>query len=159
MSSSVSDVPGPITAGTNTPGAGGYLLAVLVSDFVFALLLGLGALVEGDVEAFFGGVVLFTVITIFYSIPFAVPGVLAVHFCCRTVTSQVAHVAVAGAAGLLAGLLAEVVLFGGEAASWLVLAVGVATATGRAAVIPLVPAVRRARHPVDNDFAGTPRRW
>ena len=43
------------------------------------------------------------------------------------------------------------------ALSWVVLAVGVATATGRAAVIPLVPAVRRRRQPVDDDFAGRRR--
>ncbi len=127
----------------NTPGPLGYLVAVLVSDLVFALLLGLGALAQGDVEAFFGGVVLFSVFSVIYSIPFAIPGVVAVHFSCRRATSQMVHVAAAGAAGLLAGLVAEAWLFGGDGLSWLVLAVGVATATGRTAVIPLVPAVRR----------------
>lgn len=143
----------------NTPGPGGYLLAVLVSDFVFALLLGLGALAEGDVEAFFGGLVLFTVITAIYSIPFALPGVLVVHLVARRATSQLVHVALAGAVGLLAGWVAHLWLFRGDGWPELVLEVGLATATGRAAVIRMVPAVRRRRQPVDNDFAGTPRRW
>ena len=143
----------------NTPGALGYLVAVLVSDFAFAFLLGLGALADGDTDAFFGGLVLFTVVSAIYSIPFAVPGVLLVHFSCRRVASQAVHVAAAGAAGLLAGIVFEAAVTGGFDSFPLVLAVGVATATGRAAVIPLVPAVRRRRQPVDDDFAGTPSRW
>ena len=153
------NTPGTNTPGTNTPGPGGYLLAVLVSDFAFALLLGLGALADGDIDAFFGGLVLFTVITAIYAIPFAVPGVLLVHFLARRATSQLVHVATAGAVGLLAGLVASAWIFRNDGWPWLVLEVGVATAVGRAAVIPLVPAVRGRRQPVDDDFAGTPSRW
>ena len=151
--------PAHDTRPQHTPGPGGYILAVLVSDFAFALLLGLGALADGDTEAFFGGLVVFTVITAIYSIPFAVPGVLLVHFVARRASSQLVHVATAGAVGLLAGLVASGLMFRDSGWPWLFLEVGVATAVGRAAVIRMVPAVRRARQPVDNDFAGTPPRW
>ncbi len=140
----------------NTPGPLGYLVAVLVSDFVFVLLLNLDAWTDGDAMALFLGLGLFTYYTALFSIPFAVPGVLLVHFLCRRATSQAVHVVAAGAVGLLAGLVAERWLFDGDVLSRFVLAMGVAAATGRAAVIAMVPAVRRGRQVVDDDFAGTP---
>ena len=62
------------------------------------------------------------------------------------------------------GLLIDVA--SGVLETWsLTLTLGIATATGRAVVIPLVPAVRdrkqsqRRAAPVDDDFAGTPHGW
>ncbi len=59
-----------------------------------------------------------------------------VHLVCLRVPQQPVHVAVAGLAGAVAGVVYGIGLFDGLG-TWLWLQLGVATAVGRAAVIPL----------------------
>jgi hypothetical protein len=67
-------------------------------------------------------------------------GVLLVHLTCRRARLQAAHVLAAGLAGALAGLGVGALLADGDVAGscGLALVLGIATAIGRAAVIPLV---------------------
>lgn len=83
-------------------------------------------------------------------------GVLLVHLACRRVRQQWVHVLAAGIAGVLSGVAFHLLVdIGGSdilGSSLLPVVVGVATAVGRASVIPLVPDVGARRGPVDDDF-------
>jgi hypothetical protein len=149
-----------------TPGLAGYWLAVLVSIGVTALSIALQSL---PADGLGGAAAVFIVGTVYVTI-FAVPtapiGVLLVHLACRRVQDQRVHVLVAGLAGILTGVVFGLLIDVGSGVfeTWsFTLTLGIATATGRAVVIPLVPAVRdRKQHPalpVDDDFAGTPHGW
>jgi len=144
----------------NTPGIGGYALAVVVSVVVTSTLvfvpLALAALVAGATAgeevaamAFFWGYAI--VIGLAVALPFALVGIPVIHLLCRDQRSQALHVLVTGAVsfvlvftvlGLMAageGTDADVVALASAAA-----VVGAATMVGRASVIPLV---RRRRGP------------
>ena len=148
-----------------TPGWDGYLVAVLVSVGLTVLALAASILSEGlgqALAALFVGTIYVTL----FAVPTAPVGVLLVHLTCRGVRAQWVHVVAAGLAGLLTGLAFQQLVESGSGVleGWfLTLVLGFATAAGRAAVIPLVPAVRErrrsSREPVDDDFAGTPPGW
>lgn len=136
----------------NTPGAVGYVAGVGISCAVFAVLLVAPALRFydlGDALAVLmiyvplGGVAAATVGAAVWA-----PGVLLLHLACRRAPSQLLHVAVAGLAGIafVLPLLRTTGLerLGEAGPAYLVIAVGVAAASGRLAVIPLVRA-RRCR--------------
>ena len=113
----------------NTPGVGGYLAAWLVSVGTFAVLLALGSRTFDPLVA---GVLLVAVLVV--STPFAVVGMLAVHFLCRHVGAQWVHVVAAGVAGFVAFCWVNLLLG---------VLVGGATAFGRASVVPMVDERRR----------------
>lgn len=139
----------PLAPGPHHPGPEGYLLAWWVSCYLVGTSLALPA--AGDladatpwqaVATTAEWSALIAVFAGFFSFPFAVAGVTAVHLACRRVSRQSVHVAAAGAAGAIAGA-ALALLTTGEWPSLSLVAVwaglaGAATATGRAAVVPLV---------------------
>jgi hypothetical protein len=150
----------------NTPGIGGYALAVAVSvvatsTLVFApltlaaLLAGATAGEEVAVMALFWGYAI--VIGLAVALPFALVGVPIIHLLCRDRPSQIVHVVVTGAVsfallmvvlGLMAGGAgtdADLVALAAAAAL-----VGVSTMIGRASVIPLV---RRRQRPARGPHA------
>lgn len=151
--------PSPHHPGPHHPGPEGYLLAWWVSCNLVGTGLALPA--AGDLAAAtpWQAVAttaewsaLITVLAGFHSFPFAVAGVTVVHLACRRVHRQSVHVAAAGAAGAITGA-ALALLTAGEwpglslVGVWAGVA-GAATATGRAAVVPLVLLRRdRARQP------------
>ena len=125
---------GPWWSG-GSPGIGGYVLAVVASAGVLALLFPVGTLLDEPV----GYPVLVALVFAYglaYSLPVAVPGCLLVHLVCLRVEAQWVHVLAAGVAGLLAGALAPARLFGGDW-PWLGPLLGLATTIGRTAVVPL----------------------
>ena len=139
----------------NTPGLAGYVLGVAVSQVACALLvlfwLNVGLGPAGWVAAaLYLPIALLEVST--YGLPVALGGVILVHATCFLVPWQSVHVVVAGAAGFALARgwtdLTDLASLGPPAHTISVL-VGVAAATGRAAVIPLV--VRR-RAAVERDF-------
>jgi hypothetical protein len=139
----------------NTPGLGGYLLAVVISDLAMPGLLAIAALGDavahgtgdqlGDPTEWAGTLVVLATYALVFSIPFALVGVPLVHLIsCRT-ANQLAHVVVAGAVGFTELFLLfavpsaaqgseDGILIGWIAGAW----VGTAAMVGRAAVIPLV---------------------
>jgi hypothetical protein len=139
-----------------TPGVAGYLLSVAVSVLITALVTALEILVVGGPIQASAAFVECLVLAGLLSVPIAPVGVLLVHLACRRVEAQWVHVLAAGLAGLLSGLaFSALVDVGGSdvLAIWpLTLALGFATAVGRASVIGRVPGVRARRHPVDSDF-------
>ncbi len=148
--------------GRHTPGLLGYFLAVDVSIGLTAFSIAAESDPEHGLANAAAALFVATVYVTIFALPTAPVGVLLVHLACRRVSSQRVHVLAAGLAGILTGvafgLLVEV---GSDTIEpWsLTLVLGVATAAGRAAVIPLVPARRASKGPVDNDFAGTPHGW
>jgi hypothetical protein len=149
-----------------TPGWDGYLVAVLVSIALTVLGLALSVLAEDGLGQALAALVVGTLYVTLFAIPTAPIGVLVVHVACRGVRAQWVHVLAAGLAGLLTGLASRQVVDTGSnlLEGWgLTLVLGLATAAGRAAVVPLVPAVRASRQdrrpPVDDDFAARPRGW
>ena len=121
-----------------SPGVGGYVLAVAVSVVVLALEV---SLMESDPASFLGVMLMVSIYGGVLCLPFAIPGVVLVHYACRHVEHQSVHVAAAGAAGLLTGFLVQ----GASLESgWLPLVIGVATVVGRASVIPFARARRRS---------------
>lgn len=124
----------------NTPGVRGYLLAWLVSVLVFSLeVVVLSG--EGIVDLLVGFVVIAGVTGLF-SVPFAAIGVPVVHFSCRRVEAEAVHVLAAGTVGWVS--FAALPLFNGD--PWAALGglvLGVPTALGRLAVVPLVSRRRR----------------
>ena len=127
--------------GPHTPGVAGYALAVLVS--VVVVVVAIGVLEGGeptlaaDLRTGLGLVGLVGAL----GLPFAVPGVLVVHLCCRRVPEQWVHVVAAGFAGLVAGLVLDVLAVWAEAP----LVLATATAVGRWSVVPLVLRRRRVQ--------------
>ncbi|MEO7351455.1 MAG: hypothetical protein ABIR34_12525 [Marmoricola sp.] len=135
-----------------TPDAGGYVLAVLVSIGVTTLLLVLTDITLHDLQRDLAALLVATIYVTLFALPTAPIGVLLVHLACRRVEQQSVHVLAAGLAGVLTGLCFGAWVDGvsGLADTFsLSLILGVATAAGRAAVIPLRP---RVRTPVDSDF-------
>ena len=131
--------------GIATPGVGGYFLAWLASAAALPLVAWLGVLVPGgeptdlavtDVIPALGFALVFAIVAALYGAPAALVGCLVVHAACRRVRPQVPHVAAAGIAGVVTGWAYDAFLF---QHSWdsLWLQLGVATAIGRASVIPL----------------------
>ena len=133
----------PWWRGVGSPGVPGYVLAVALSDLVFALLLPGEALLEGDLQGYLFVALLAAVFSVPYCIPFAVPGVLLVHFVCLRVTSQAVHVVTAGLVGAMAGWVLWTLVLGETGFPLLALAIGFATLVGRAAVIPQGRSQRR----------------
>ena len=95
-----------------------------------------------DVIPVVGFYVAFVVVASIYGSPAAGLGCLVVHFLCLRVRSQVVHVAAAALVGVAAGWAYGTVLFDGywEQLWW---QLGIATAIGRAVVIPLARRRRR----------------
>lgn len=129
--------------GVASPGPLGYALALLLSaPFLAALATALemlGEQVPGDppdAGGTFLGVLLFGWV---FTLLIGPPGVLAVHLVTLRVRAQWAHVLVTALVGLAAGLLVV------QAAEPLVALLALAVAAARAAVVPLVPGVRRRR--------------
>jgi hypothetical protein len=132
----------------HTPDAGGYALAVLVSIAVADVLVSLLWASRRDAQGLLAALVVGFVYVSVLALPTAPVGVLLVHACCRCTGRQWVHVVAAGAVGALLGL-GFAALASGVAGPFrgpgLAFVLGVAAATGRAAVIPLRP-------PVDDDF-------
>lgn len=142
---------------TYTPGPGGYALAVLASHLVFTLTCSVVAWV-GAASAWHlarpADMLAFLVVGLMYgAIPAAVLGslgALAVHGLCRHRPCQAEHVAAAGVAGVVAGLVLWVLLGAARELLGWVPVLGLSTAIGRAAVVPLVKArshLQRVRSP------------
>jgi hypothetical protein len=129
-----------------TPGVGGYLVAWLVS----VLVCGIWLFSPDPVTP--GAAVGAACLLAPFSAPFAGLGIVAVHVACRDVPAQWVHVLAAGLAGAATGAFwAVTLLFAQYQLIWVV---GVATAAGRLAVVPLVWLRRRAAR----DSAGSPAR-
>jgi hypothetical protein len=122
-----------------TPGPLGYLGAVLVSIGVTASGIAVSYAPESGLLAGLWVFVLAAVYSTIAALGAAPVGVLLVHLTCRKVTAQWVHVAVAGLSGVLTGLVFAVWtgdgIEWGYAGYWAGL-LGLATAVGRAAVIP-----------------------
>jgi hypothetical protein len=139
----------------NTPGLAGYLLGVCVSDAVCAVLLMVPALFEvGPHPTILLALALYSpfamVEVAVFGLPVAIVGVVGLHILCRPVAAQGVHVAVAGVLGFGVALCyAGATHLGGYGPAPLVVAgaTGIAAATGRAAVIPLVHSRRRRLAP------------
>jgi len=131
--------------GAGAPGLGGYVLAVLASAVCLGLVLGVAEVIaESETLAFAPEDLIYVVLlplgvaalAVIYGLPAALLGCLVVHLVCLRVPLQGVHVAMAGLAGVAAGVVYGGVLFDGFYGLWLPL--GIATMVGRAAVIPLV---------------------
>jgi hypothetical protein len=136
----------PAFRGVGSPGVGGYVLAWLASAVALPLVLLLGVLLPGgeraslsvtEVIPTLGFALVFAMAAAVYGAPAALVGCLVVHLVCLRVDSQAVHVAAAAAAGLVTGWGYDTWLFQGSW-DWLWLQLGIATAVGRAVVIPLV---------------------
>lgn len=144
---------------TWTPGGVGYLLAVLVSVVATALVISVEILVVGGPLAAILALVESGILATVFAVPIAPLGVLLVHLACRRMEEQWVHVLAAGLAGVLTGAAFSALVDVGSPLvdSWpLTLTLGLATATGRASVIGLVPGVQARRQPVDDDFRPEP---
>ncbi len=152
------DAARPWWHGVGSPGVPGYVLAVAVSDLVFALLLPGQALLDGDLQGYAFVALLAAVFSVPYCIPLAVPGVLLVHLVCLRVTSQVVHVVTAGLVGATAGWVLWAGVLGETGFPLLAPAIATATAVGRAAVIPMArkDGLRRALRPAGPGSRPTP---
>lgn len=117
----------------NTPGALGYSLAVLVSLVAFCILM---AIPQGGWKQLPVAVFMIAVFGCYLWLPVALVGVATTHLVARHSPHQWVHVLVAGLAGAAAGLALGSLLDVYD----LTLRLGIATAIGRAAVVPLVPA-------------------
>lgn len=133
--------------GLAAPGFVGYLLAFLASAVALGVITAVG-LVLGELGSDIAWAATDVIPTLFflplgvallatlYGWPAAIAGCLLVHLACLRVRSQVLHVLAAALAGLAAGWVYQVWFFGWTF-EWLWLQLGLATAIGRAAVIPL----------------------
>jgi hypothetical protein len=127
--------------GVGSPGIGGYVLADLAAVAVLALSLPLTGDLPDDLGTYLGGVTLVGIFGFIYSIPLALVGIPIVHFCCLRVRSQALHVLAAGLVGVGAAVV-PLAVWSGELVLLPALYLGLATAVGRAAVIPLALARR-----------------
>lgn len=121
--------------GVGSPGVGGYVLANFASVAALAVLLPSVDATMADFGDYLTGVAIVAVYAFFFSIPLALIGIPIVHFCCLRVRNQAVHVLAAGVVGVAVITLPVLVLSGELEGAGLYL--GVATAIGRAAVIPL----------------------
>ena len=136
-----------------TPDAAGYLVAVAVSVLTMTIEV-LGLLVWGAGKAFLAEpvevVVTFGIVLLLVSlaaVPSATVVVLVVHVLLGRVRTQSVHVLAFALGGALVGALCAQRL--PQLGALLAVAVGVASAVGRAAVIGIRPL---APPPVDDDF-------
>ena len=143
--------------GAGSPGFWGYVVAVVVSAGVLGVVTLLGALpdvIRGDgsedLLVLPLGAVLVAMFALIYAVPLAPPGVLLVHLLCLRVRHQVVHVLAAGLAGAGAALVWVGAVDAGSP-GWFPFQLAVATACGRAAVVPLARRRQAARRPVDDD--------
>lgn len=146
------DLGGRVVRRAHTPGVGGYAIAVLVSIWVTVVLLALSDASNHDPVGIAMALMVGVVYVTIFAVPTAPVGVLVVHLCCRRIEQQWVHVLAAGLCGVLTGLAFGAVVSGVDGLFEtldLTVMLGVATAVGRAAVIPLVPSRRK---PVDDDF-------
>lgn len=146
------DLGGRVVHRANTPGVGGYAIAVLVSIWVTVLLLALADASNRDPVGIAMALIVGSVYVTIFALPTAPLGVLVVHLCCRRIEQQWLHVLAAGLCGVLTGLAFGAVVSGVDGLFEtldLTVMLGVATAVGRAAVIPLLPS---RPEPVDDDF-------
>ena len=143
-------IVGPAFRGVGSPGIGGYFLAWLASASALPLMLFLAVLLPGGervslsvtgVIPALGFALVFAMAAAIYGAPAALVGCLTVHLLCLRIRSQAVHVAAAAAMGVVTGWSYDAWLFQGSW-DWLWLQLGIATAIGRAVVIPL--ARRRA---------------
>ena len=141
-----------------SPGVGGYVLAVAVSACALGVVLLIGALPEAlgdeggeDLLILPTGVLVVTLYALFFAVPLAPPGVLLVHLLCLRVRHQAVHVLAAGLAGAAAALVWVRTSGVGGDPGWFPLQLAVATACGRAAVVPLARRRRASRPPVEDD--------
>ncbi len=121
----------------NTPGLGGYLLAWLVSVVAFATaIVTIGALEQpvplGERLPLVAGFTVWVGVVSLLLAPWAMP---VVHYTCRHLDAQLLHVFTAGVAGAVVGVLFCLLVPG-----FILFApyLPLATALGRAAVVPLV---------------------
>ena len=125
----------------NTPGAGGYVLAWLVSVLTFS---GTLALLLSAMEPLVPTFLVITGYVLVVSLPVAGAGILLVHLACHEIAAQRVHVAAAGTAGAFAGAL--LLGFGWW---WPVVPfLATTTALARLAVVPLVWRRRDSARPV-----------
>lgn len=144
----------------NTPGPGGYVLAVAVSVLAMTTTGGGVALValllagpgwDGDLGSVLVVWAYVTVVGMVVAVPFACVGVPAVHLLCRRQPSQRIHVVVTGAVTFVLVVaffyVGNGLSFGGDPEPPMIAAslTAAATMAGRASVIPLV---RRRRERV-----------
>lgn len=131
-------------SGAGSPGIGGYALAWLVSVVVVGVEVTAPALLEEPL----GFLVLVAFVWVYaavFGVPAALLGVLLVHLLTLRVRHQWVHVALAGLVGSAAGAAYTQLLFADDMPG-LAWELGVATAVGRAAVVPMARA-RSARVP------------
>lgn len=139
---------GPV-AGPHTPGLGGYLVAGVVADLAFTVLL-LGALAPDEVDRspsvvlrdLTAGAAVLGFYVAAVSVLVAPPVLLVVHLLCRREPDQTLHVVAAGLVGAAAGWLVGLVFAG---IAGLPLLLGASAAVGRWAVVPLVSRRRATR--------------
>jgi hypothetical protein len=135
------------------------MVALVVSVGLTGLGLAVSFLPEDGLMGSLAVLVVGTVYAGIFALGAGPVGVLLVHVTCRHVEAQWVHVLAAGMAGVLTGIaFGQLVDVGSSALDgWvLTLILGISTAIGRAAVIPLA---RGRRTPVDDDFAGRPPGW
>jgi hypothetical protein len=146
--------------GVNTPALPGYLLAYAAACAVAPVAL-LAAESVGQTGAYgdvFGYLAVLTIyeplgtaFCLLAGIPLGAVGGAMVHLVCRRIAAQWVHVAVTAAAGAVGGLLYGVPVLhaiGSDLGSaYVVVALTVAAAAGRAAVIPVVQSRRRRLAP------------
>lgn len=137
------------------PGLLGYAAAVVIAYAANGVLVGLRVAADDPVA----GLGLATVGLPFtmmyeatYGLPFALVGVALLHLICQHLPEQWVHVTVAGMLGAATGAFLSGTILEGHLVGWNAAQVALATAVGRAAVIPLV--VRR-RAAVERDFRPT----
>jgi hypothetical protein len=131
-----------------TPDWAGYLLAWLVASGAMAALLTVGVLLDAGLLQALQAAFMCAFYIPPFSIPAALVGIPLVHLACRRVPAQWVHVAVAGLAGFVTGLVTELLLgplLEGTLTGWLPGEVALSAALGRAAVIRFVPDVQRRR--------------
>lgn len=115
---------------TNTPGPRGYLTAWLVSASAFGVPTALSlSEPSGDLVGALARFLVLFVVTVVVSVPVGAVGVLAVHLLCRSVEPQWMHVLAAGGVGYVAICWASPPMG---------VVLGVCTALGRLAAVPLV---------------------
>ena len=136
-------IGGPTGPARAAPGPGGYVLAVVTADLVVSLLLGALVFTDAATSPFTGVMIALAYASVF-SVPFALVGVVVVHLGCRRNRSQFVHVLAAGAAGLLSAVVANATVFGGRAHA-LYVVLPLATALGRAALVPAVRSAQQLR--------------
>ena len=141
--------------GSGSPGVGGYVLAVVVSALAVGPVVVVSMVPEvlrgrEDAGSLLSGLVVVTVVSLVCAGPVAVPGVLLVHLLCLRVRDQGVHVLAAGLAGAATVLVWEAAV-GPGGLDRFPLVLGIATACGRAAVVPLARRRRARRWPVDDD--------